>query len=534
MFWAVVLSVAVSLSVVLALAALNRYSFERLLIADAGVAAAAAILARGRLRFGPAARRVGLTAIVPVALVLIGLWRFFPSSEYVIGGKDPGTYMNEGIQIAQRGALVFRDPVVSSVPPFARDLFFPSHQRHDYYGTRFMGFFIKNPDSGAVVGQFPHLFPASIAIGYGIDGLNGARRTVGVWAILGILAVYFAGARIAGRTAAGAAAALLSLHVIQVWFSRYPNAEVVMQALLFAALLANARAHVDGDRFFAPVAAGLLGLLLFLRFDAVLAIAGVAGGLALAGFNGATASSLVPRDLRRGGCACGALPAWTNARVRRVADRFSQQPAGVGIPGSRPGDPGGSRWPLARDDKRSLQCTRCAFDTDRRHDGSVGAGSLCPVHPPSCRQAGRARRVCAADLHRLLPDAPGAHCRTHRHVAARTPRILARPCALRHRRGLFLLLLLQDQDRHRPFLDDPAVPAGDSPWRAAVCRVGSPDRDAAQRLDRRRHGPSSHRRRLRRLTRASIRPCQPATAAARGICRPHPKAPGTRWNDTRR
>ena len=43
-----------------------------------------------------------------------------------------------------------------------------------------------------------------------------------------------------------------------------------MQALLFAALLANARAHVDGDRFFAPVAAGLLGLLLFLRFDAVL------------------------------------------------------------------------------------------------------------------------------------------------------------------------------------------------------------------------------------------------------------------------
>ena len=285
-FWAVVLSVAVSLSVVLALAALDRYSFERLLIADVGVAAAAAIMARGHLRFGPAARRIGLTAIVPVALVLIGVWRFFPSSEYVIGGKDPGTYMNEGIQIAQRGALVFRDPVVSSVPPFARDLFFPSHQRHDYYGTRFMGFFIKNPDSGAVVGQFPHLFPASIAIGYGIDGLNGARRTVGVWAILGILAVYFAGARIAGRTAAGAAAALLSLHVIQVWFSRYPNAEVVMQALLFAALLANARAHVDGDRFFAPVAAGLLGLLLFLRFDTVLAIAGVAGGLALAGFNG--------------------------------------------------------------------------------------------------------------------------------------------------------------------------------------------------------------------------------------------------------
>ena len=101
-----------------------------------------------------------------------------------------------------------------------------------------------------VVGQFPHLFPASIAIGYGVNGLSGARQTTGVWAILGVLAVYFTGVRILGRTAAAAAATLLALNVIQVWFAKYPNSEVVMQALLFAALLANARAHVDGERFF--------------------------------------------------------------------------------------------------------------------------------------------------------------------------------------------------------------------------------------------------------------------------------------------
>ncbi len=286
LFWAVVLSIALSLSIVLALAVAHRYSFERLLAADALVGVALAALAGGRLRFGGAARRVGLTAAVPLALVVLGGGRFFPSSEYIIGGKDPGTYLNEGIQIAQRGAIVVRDPVVAAVPPFARDLFFPSHQRHDYYGTRFMGFFITDPDRGLVVGQFPHLFPASIAIGYGIDGLSGARRTVGVWALVGLLAVYFAGARLVGRTAAAAAAALLALHVIEVWFSRYPNAEVVMQALLFAALLANARAHVDRDRFFAPVAGLLLALLLFLRFDAVLGIAAVAVALALAACNG--------------------------------------------------------------------------------------------------------------------------------------------------------------------------------------------------------------------------------------------------------
>jgi hypothetical protein len=144
-----------------------------------------------------------------------------------------------------------------------------------------MGFLIKNPDAGTVIGQFPHLFPASIAIGYGLDGLTGARRAVGVWALLGVLAVYFAGKRLAGSAAAWAAAALLTLNVVQVWFSRYPNAEVVMQALMFAALLAFGRAHVDDDPFFAPVAGIVLGLLLFLRFDAVLGIAGVLAALAL-------------------------------------------------------------------------------------------------------------------------------------------------------------------------------------------------------------------------------------------------------------
>jgi hypothetical protein len=281
LFWAVIISAVVSLSIVIGLAVVHRYTFERLLVADVGLAFAAAAAARFRLRLGAEALWPGFSALLPLTLILLGLWRFFPPSEYIVGGRDPGTYMNEGIQLAQRGAIVVHDPTVSSLPPFARDLFFPSYQRADYYSLRFMGFFLQNPESGEVVGQFPHVFPASIAIGYGLDGLTGARRAVGVWAILGVLAVYFAGRRLTGTPAAWAAASLLTLNVVQVWFGRYPNAEMVMQALLFGALLAHARAHVDGDPFFAPVAGALLGLLLFLRFDAVLGIAAVLAALAL-------------------------------------------------------------------------------------------------------------------------------------------------------------------------------------------------------------------------------------------------------------
>jgi len=55
-FWQVILSACVSLTVVLALAALHRYSFERLLAVNAGLCVLGMVAARGRLQ--PRAGRV--------------------------------------------------------------------------------------------------------------------------------------------------------------------------------------------------------------------------------------------------------------------------------------------------------------------------------------------------------------------------------------------------------------------------------------------------------------------------------------------
>ena len=309
LFWSVVLSVSWSVLIALALAALNRYSLLRLLMINGAAVLGAAAIWRGQLLLAPA-RRVAASGAVPLALLVLCWMRFLPPSEYIIGGKDPGTYINEGIQIAQRGSLLIRDETIAAVPSVTRDLFFPRHTlegglaRPEYYSIRFMGFFIKDPDRGTVVGQFPHVFPASIAIAYGIHGLTGARMITPIWAALGVLAVYFAAARLLGRAAAAAAAGLLALHVMQVWFARYPSVEVVMQAMVFAMLLANARAHVDGDRFFAPVAGVLIGVLLFVRYDTVLAVAALGVGIALGMFAGQR-----PRLALVGLCALFAAPA---------------------------------------------------------------------------------------------------------------------------------------------------------------------------------------------------------------------------------
>lgn len=282
LFWATIISLVWSLGVVIALAAAGRYTFTSLLGINLAASLAVAAALNRRLRYTEPVDRRLWPLVAPAALIALGVWLYLPASEYIVGGKDPGSYINEGIQIAQRGHLVVNDPVVASVPPPFRNLFFPSHNNPTYYGIRFIGYYIRDVETGAVIGQFPQLYPASIAVGYGLNGLSGARQTGPVWAILGLLAVYFTGAHLFGRLPAAAGAALVGLNVVQVWFARYPTTEVVMQTCTFAAVLALARA-VDGARPFFGIVAGVLGaLMLFLRVDAVLVIAALAGAAALA------------------------------------------------------------------------------------------------------------------------------------------------------------------------------------------------------------------------------------------------------------
>ena len=95
------------------------------------------------------------------------------------------------------------------------------------------------------------------------------------------------------RTPAFAAAVLLAINVAQVWFARYPNSEVVMQSLMFAALLAFARPR-GRPNLFGTIAGGLLGMMLFVRYEVVLAFASFGA-----------AATLAPIKKRRVGVAFG-------------------------------------------------------------------------------------------------------------------------------------------------------------------------------------------------------------------------------------
>jgi hypothetical protein len=270
-YWGIVISAAWSLGAAFVLALLGMYRLERLELINVLVTLAIVAIWRRRLHYGQAAPP-SRAAAVSIVIAAAALWLFQPPSEYIIGGKDPGVYINAGVQIAQGGNLIVHDATAAGLPVQMRPLFFPQYMDQTYYSPRFMGFFLLDPDAGTVVDQFPHLYPVAIAIGYGAAGLTGAREITVVAAMMGVLGLYFLGTRLGGRFAGAVAASLLAIHVAQVWYARYPNSEMLTQALGLAALLAVARAHVDQDPFFAPVAAVTLGLLPFARFDAILIV----------------------------------------------------------------------------------------------------------------------------------------------------------------------------------------------------------------------------------------------------------------------
>ncbi len=248
------ISVVISTSAVLALAAANRYSFQRLILADlaiAFVAAAGAVSAATAVQRSVAAPERPGRSGAGGAGVLAVLSAFRVRHRR----QGPRCLHQRGDPDRAARALVLKDPVVASVPPFARDLFFPGTSASTTTAYASWASSSRTPTRARLSGSFRTSFPRRLRLATAsMDSRAHVGRSVS-GPYFGVLAVYFAGRRLVGTPAALAAATLLTLNVAEVWFSRYPNTELAMQAVLFAALLASARAHVDRDAFFAPVSA---------------------------------------------------------------------------------------------------------------------------------------------------------------------------------------------------------------------------------------------------------------------------------------
>jgi hypothetical protein len=280
-FLALAIGVASSAWVGFVLAEAGLFSLVTAALVVGGACAVILVLGRRRAsapwRGLAAAPHAGAT--VAVAVLCFALYA--RPGEYLLGGRDPGIYVAAMGSIARTGGITYVDPAVLSIPAEDLELFYRHPERPDYSWGRFMGFPLERPQSGRVVPEFFHLFPAFGAFLFQAMGVRGALATPVVFGVLGTLAALLALRRIFGAAPALLGALLLAVNVLQAWFARYPVSEPMSQFLILSGLLAFAAWEERRAPALAVLAGALLGLSLLVRIDSVLLAVPLLAWLAL-------------------------------------------------------------------------------------------------------------------------------------------------------------------------------------------------------------------------------------------------------------
>jgi hypothetical protein len=280
-FLAVAVSLMAASWVGLVLAEAGRFSLVGAAILVAVVSAGVALWRRRSLVWPLVLPRRWREAAPAAAVLAVACLLQARPTEYLLGGRDPGTYIAAMAMIGRTGGIAYTDPTVLSIPAEDLELFYRHPDGREYSWGRFMGFPLERPQTGRVVPEFFHLFPAFGAYLFQAMGVKGALAAPPVFGILGTLAVFLALRRVLGGPPALLGALLLAVNVVQVWFGRYPVTETASQLLIFLGLLCVWHWEERGSAAFAALAGTALGLSLLVRIDSVLLFAPVAAYLLL-------------------------------------------------------------------------------------------------------------------------------------------------------------------------------------------------------------------------------------------------------------
>ena len=240
----------------LGLAVFGWYRFERLLLIEAGIVVALAIVCRGRLRLGPEAPRPGPRRAGAgrhrrgraVALRAAGGVRPRRQGSRRLRQRRRADRATRRAAGARSGHRLGARRVPRARAPVAQHAELLQLALHGLLRHRSR----RRARSSASSRTSCRPRSPSATASTGSPACAASRTT-------GRCSAWSASTSSARGCSAGRwrrpAPLLLAINVIEVWFSGYPNAEVVAQTLLFAAMLAWSRAQVDGLPFFGVVAA---------------------------------------------------------------------------------------------------------------------------------------------------------------------------------------------------------------------------------------------------------------------------------------
>jgi 4-amino-4-deoxy-L-arabinose transferase-like glycosyltransferase len=167
-----------------------------------------------------------------LALMGYALLITMPPFNMILGGVDPGVYVNTAAHIRASGAILIHDPIVFAAArvPEINQTFLPWPEQY------LPGFYLLND---VIIPQFYHAYPALLAFVGSFLGSQVALYVTPLLALLNSLGLFLLVRRWWRRTATAVlAVAVLATNVSFVWFARYANSEVLALQFFLSGLLA--------------------------------------------------------------------------------------------------------------------------------------------------------------------------------------------------------------------------------------------------------------------------------------------------------
>lgn len=272
------------------LAELGLYSWPRLAIGWLVGVGVLAFFYRPQFNFNiPAGQQTRLQYLLLLIWLPIASYFFLRPHEFILGGADAGVYVNLAANIAHTGRIIIDDPTLAALDPalypaLLRSLPPESAEGASYY--LFPAFNLDDEHSGRIIPQFFHLPPVWQAIAHTFGGVWANLQIIGLWALLGTLAVYLIVRQFAGWPAGLLALAGLTVNGLQVWFARYPTTESFNQYLFWLGIWSFGLWLQERSKGWGFLAGAALGSLFLVRIDSYFLLALpllTLGGLTLTG-----------------------------------------------------------------------------------------------------------------------------------------------------------------------------------------------------------------------------------------------------------
>ena len=159
-------------------------------------------------------------------------------SEFVAANRDPGEYLNIAVKLAEAGSLRFRDPDFQEFrTPEKQTLFLKHSLQQAPFPEVLPGFYLVDASKGDLLPQFFPLYPVWLSMCFKLWRFEGAFFLNVCLGTLSVLLLLPLGERILNSRFVGlGAGVLLASNPAQVWLSRSPFSEVLVQVFLLGGL----------------------------------------------------------------------------------------------------------------------------------------------------------------------------------------------------------------------------------------------------------------------------------------------------------